>query len=152
MAETLSTLSFVCYISAAILLIVGIVLFVVLRIPKTFSDYTGRSARKRIMKIRNTNEQTGNKSYRPSKVNKERGKITDNMPEKPKNRKKQEMPETGLISENKARRYESEATGLLEESTAELNEPELAQLARPSKVKLKLLNEVIYIHTQEVIS
>lgn len=152
MAETLSTLSFVCYISAAILLIVGIVLFVVLRIPKTFSDYTGRSARKRIMKIRNTNEQTGNKSYRPSKVNKERGKITDNMPEKSKNRKKQEMPETGLISENKARRYESEATGLLEESTAELNEPELAQPARPSKVKLKLLNEVIYIYTQEVIS
>lgn len=152
MAETLSTLSFVCYISAAILLVVGIVLFVVLRIPKTFSDYTGRSARKRIMKIRSTNEQSGNKSYRPSKVNKERGKITDNMPESQKFRKKQEMPETGLISENKARRYESEATGLLEESTAELNEPELAQPARPSKVKLKLLNEVIYIHTQEVIS
>lgn len=152
MAETLSTLSFVCYISAAVLFVVGIVLFVVLRIPKTFNDYTGRSARKRIMKIRNTNEQTGNKSYRPSKVNKERGKITDNMPEKTKNRKKQEMPETGLISENKARRYESEATGMLEESTAELNEPELAQPARPPKVKLKPLNEVTLIHTQEVIS
>ena len=62
MAETLSNLSFVCYILAAIFLVVGITLFILLRIPKTFSDYTGRTARRKIMKIRDANEKTGNKS------------------------------------------------------------------------------------------
>lgn len=152
MAETLSNLSLVCYIAAAILLVVGVVLFVILRIPKTFSDYTGRSARKKIMKLRDNNEKTGNKSYRPSQVNKERGKITENIPPKPSKKKKDDMPGTGIIAENKAHRYEAEATGLLEESTAELNEPELAQPPRPSNIKLKLINEVVFIHTQEVIS
>lgn len=152
MAETLSNLSLACYIAAAILLVVGIVLFVILRIPKTFSDYTGRSARKKIMKLRDNNEKTGNKSYRPSQVNKERGKITENIPSKPSKKKKEDMPGTGIIAENKAHSYEAEATGLLDESTAELNEPELAQPPRPSKIKLKLINEVVFIHTQEVIS
>ena len=152
MAETLSNLSLVCYILAAVLLVVGIVLFVILRIPKTFSDYTGRSARKKIMKLRDNNEKSGNKSYRPSQVNKERGKITENIPSKPSKKKKEDMPGTGIIAENKAHRYEAEATGLLDESTAELNEPELAQPPRPSKIKLKLINEVVFIHTQEVIS
>lgn len=152
MAETLSTLSLVCYILAAIFLVVGVVLFVILRIPKTFSDYTGRSARKKIMKLRDNNEKSGNKSYRPSQVNKERGKITENIPSKPSKKKKEDMPGTGIIAENKAHRYEAEATGLLDESTAELNEPELAQPPRPSNIKLKLINEVVFIHTQEVIS
>ncbi len=152
MAETLSNLSLVCYILAAVLLVVGIVLFVILRIPKTFSDYTGRSARKKIMKLRDNNEKSGNKSYRPSQVNKERGKITENIPSKPSKKKKEDMPGTGIIAENKAHRYEAEATGLLDESTAELNEPELAQPPRPSNIKLKLINEVVFIHTQEVIS
>ena len=152
MAETLSTLSLVCYILAAIFLVVGVVLFVILRIPKTFSDYTGRSARKKIMKLRDNNEKSGNKSYRPSQVNKERGKITENIPSKPSKKKKEDMPGTGIIAENKAHRYEAEATGLLDESTAELNEPEIAQPLRPSNIKLKLINEVVFIHTQEVIS
>ena len=115
MAETLSNLSLVCYILAAVLLVVGIVLFVILRIPKTFSDYTGRSARKKIMKLRDNNEKSGNKSYRPSQVNKERGKITENIPSKPSKKKKEDMPGTGIIAENKAHRYEAEATGLLDE-------------------------------------
>ena len=152
MAETLSNLSLVCYILAAVLLVVGIVLFVILRIPKTFSDYTGRSARKKIMKLRDNNEKSGNKSYRPSQVNKERGKITENIPSKPSKKKKEDMPGTGIIAENKAHRYEAEATGLLDESTAELNEPELAQPPRPSNIKLKLINQVVLIHTQEIIS
>lgn len=152
MAETLSTLSLVCYILAAIFLVVGVALFVILRIPKTFSDYTGRSARKKIMKLRDNNEKSGNKSYRPSQVNKERGKITENIPSKHSKKKKEDMPGTGIIAENKAHRYEAEATGLLDESTAELNEPELTQPPRPSNIKLKLINEVVFIHTQEVIS
>ncbi len=150
MAETLSNLSFVCYILSALFLVTGIALFIVLRIPKTFSDYTGRSARKRIMKIRDNNEKTGNKSYRPSQVNKERGKVTENIPEK-KTKQKNDLPGTGIIAENKAHKYEAEATGLLEESTAELNEPELVQPARVSSVKLKMMNEVMFIHTDEVI-
>lgn len=151
MAETLSNLSFVCYILAAIFLVVGITLFILLRIPKTFSDYTGRTARRKIMKIRDANEKTGNKSYRPSQINQDRGKVTDSIPSKPTKNPKSDLPGTGIIAENKAHRYEAEATGLLEESTAELNEPELAQPARTSQIKLKKMNEVMFINTDEVI-
>lgn len=151
MAETLSNLSFVCYILAAIFLVAGISLFIVLRIPKTFGDYTGKSARKKIMKIRDANEKTGNKSYRPSQVNKERGKVTDSISSKPNKKSKCDFPGTGIIAENKAHRYDSEATGLLEESTGELNEQAPVQPARISQIKLKIIKEVMFIHTDEVI-
>lgn len=150
MAETLSNVSLVCYIAAAVFLVAAIFLFFALQIPKTFSDYTGRTARKKIMKIRDNNEKTGNKSYRPSQVNKERGKVTGNIP-KNSPKAKSDLPGTGIISENKARKYDSDATEMLNESTADLSEPEYIQPARVAQIKLKIINEVMFIHTDEVI-
>ena len=71
------------FIGAAILcgamLITSILLFILLKIPKVIGDLTGRTARKAIENIRNQNESSGDKTYRSSLVNKERGKLTDKI-------------------------------------------------------------------------
>lgn len=71
------------FIGAAILcgvmLITSVLLFILLKIPKVIGDLTGRTARKAIENIRNQNESSGDKTYRSSPVNKERGKLTDKI-------------------------------------------------------------------------
>ena len=63
-----------------------------------------------IEQMRQNNEKTGNKSYKPSKVNEKRGKLTDSiretskMVQKPK-KEEEERPETGLLDENKIEKY-----------------------------------------------
>ncbi|MBR4019699.1 MAG: hypothetical protein IKI99_00130 [Firmicutes bacterium] len=77
--ELLQTLSTVFFIGAGVLLLVAIALFFLLDVPKLYSDVSGRTARKAIEEIRKHNEETGNKAYKPSAVNAERGKLTDKI-------------------------------------------------------------------------
>lgn len=78
-AELLHMLSLVAYIAALVLLVLAVVLFFLLDIPKLYGDVSGRTARKAIEAIRQQNEATGNKAYKPSAVNAERGKLTDQI-------------------------------------------------------------------------
>ena len=64
---------------AGIMLAVTVVLFVVLRIPTVIGDLNGTNARRAIEDIRRRNENTGEKVYRSSAVNSERGKVTDKI-------------------------------------------------------------------------
>lgn len=64
---------------AAIMFIVSVLIFIVFRIPSVINDLTGRTARKAIEDIRSQNEQSGNKIYKTSHVNRERGKLTDKI-------------------------------------------------------------------------
>lgn len=66
-------------IVTAIMLVVTIILFFSLRIPKVIGDLTGSTARKAIKNIREQNEKTGDKAYKVSPVNLERGKLTDKI-------------------------------------------------------------------------
>lgn len=66
-------------IACGVLFVVTLVLFFVLRIPKIMGDLSGRTARKAIENIRMHNEQTGDKTYRSSPVNLQRGKLTDKI-------------------------------------------------------------------------
>lgn len=66
-------------ILAGIMLIVSILVFIFLKIPTVIGDLTGANARKAIENIRNQNESTGDKAYRTSAVNRERGKLTDKI-------------------------------------------------------------------------
>lgn len=71
------------FIGAAILcglmLIVSIILFITLKIPKVISDLSGATARKAIKNIREQNEASGSKGYKVSAVNEARGKLTDKI-------------------------------------------------------------------------
>lgn len=64
---------------AILSLIIAIILFFVLKIPRVVGDLTGATARKAIENIRNQNEISGDKTYKSSYVNRERGKLTDKI-------------------------------------------------------------------------
>ena len=66
-------------ILAGIMLVVSVLVFFLLKIPTVIGDLTGANARKAIENIRNQNESTGDKTYRSSQVNRERGKLTDKI-------------------------------------------------------------------------
>lgn len=62
-----------------IMFVVSMILFFVLKIPAVIGDLSGATARKAIENIRNQNEESGEKVYKSSAVNKERGKLTDKI-------------------------------------------------------------------------
>ena len=66
-------------ILAGIMFAVSVLVFFLLKIPTVIGDLTGANARKAIENIRNQNESTGDKTYRSSQVNRERGKLTDKI-------------------------------------------------------------------------
>lgn len=77
--ELLQTLSLVAYLVAGVLFLVAVALFFLFDVPKLYGDISGRTARKAIEAIRQQNQSSGNKAYKPSAVNAERGKLTDKI-------------------------------------------------------------------------
>lgn len=170
MAETLSTLSVVSYVVAATAVLLAIILWFSFKIPRVIGSLSGRTARKQIAKMRATNEKSGSKSYRPSTENVARGKITGTIPQKTSGNTTEMLPnmqktnaETGLLTENRANRSVSAATELLDASAAPnsadyegatdtLRSVQAATARRNTSGKtLKILDEIILVHTDEVI-
>ena len=77
--ELLQTLSIVSYIAAGVLFLGAVALFFLLDVPKLIGDISGSTAKKAIEAIRQQNESTGDKAYKPSAVNASRGKVTDKI-------------------------------------------------------------------------
>lgn len=173
MAQTLQTLSIISFAVAGVCLVLAVFFWFFFKIPMVIGDLSGRTARKSIAKMRAANEKTGAKAYKESKTNAERGKLTGTMPNMGKPKKKKEVsdngkPETGLLAENKADGLESEATGVLDEATgilesdttgllidenatASLDTPAQKHTARTGGKKIEMIEEVMLIHTDEVI-
>lgn len=166
MADILSIVSLVSFIVAGISLVVAIFFWINFKIPRVIGDLTGRTARKSIAKMRASNEASGSKSYRPSATNVNRGKLTDTMPDSVKLNQQAstsapfDKGQTGILDENKVSGNSAEPTAMLDDSATELllgsEETELlaqeAQAKRKvAKKKLRMLDEVIYTHTDEVI-
>lgn len=166
MAETLSTLSIISFIVSGICLALSIFLWIFFKIPTVMGDLSGRTAQKSIARMRAANEKSGAKSYKGSKVNAERGKLTDTMQhsKKPKQEKGpfDESPGTELLKDKYSDEPLSDAIRMLESETAGLFVDENATvpldnlvhknpIKRESNVKLKMLNEVLLTHTNEVI-
>ena len=166
MAETLSTLSIISFIAAAVFFAVAVFLWFFFGIPSVIGDLNGRNARKSIARMRATNERTGVKTYKQSKINEERGKITDTMREsgmikKTRNNTDQVNPETGLLFENTAETSASEGTAILSDestgllvddgATMPLSDTASVQRKPVGGKKLNMIEEVILIHTEEVI-
>lgn len=179
MAETLSTLSIISFVIAGIGLAAAVFFWFFFSIPEVIGDLSGRNAKKSIAKMRSSNEKTGNKEYRPSETNASRGKLTGRIfnsekkkqsSQKKKNNTDNKLPETGLLSENKAT-FAGESTVLLndtegtellndeagtaildnEEGTALLDETPKSAEKRVSRIKLTMLDEVEIVNTDEVI-
>lgn len=72
----------ICYVAAAfcvVLLLISVLIFVKLNIVGVIGDLSGSNARKGIENIRKQNREIGNKAYKTSHINKERGKLTDKI-------------------------------------------------------------------------
>lgn len=166
MAETLSTLSIISFAVAGVSFVLAVFFWFFFKIPTVIGDLSGRTARKSIAKMRAANEKTGVKTYKESKANAARGKLTGNIPDSAKLNKKEsrtnsDKPETGLLAANKAGSINSEETGMLdseatgllidEEATAALDTSTPPAVKRIGGKALKLMEEVMLIHTDEVI-
>lgn len=157
MADTLSLLSVICFVVAGVCLVVSVVLWVVLKIPSVMGDLSGRTARRSIAKLRMANESSGAKGYRSSQVNFRRGKLTSTMPGIHHSGQQEESPggdaclETGLLQENMSQATGGETTGLLWEdgATQPLENPMDKEEKKASGVKMELMEEIVWIHTQE---
>ncbi|MBR5233165.1 MAG: hypothetical protein IKW03_03040 [Clostridia bacterium] len=77
--QLLQTLSLVSFILAGVFLLISIALFFLFDIIRVVGDISGSTARKAIENIRQQNEESGDKAYKPSHVNMERGKVTDKI-------------------------------------------------------------------------
>jgi len=161
MAQTLQTLSTVSFAVAGVCFAVAAFFWFFFKIPAVFGDLSGRNARKSIAKMRAANERSGVKSYKESKTNVERGKITGTIQGIGGKELADGDPETGLLSENKADGLASEATSILgsettgllidEEATAPLVAPAHRPPARTGGKKINMIEDVVLIHTDETI-
>ena len=172
MAETLSTLSLAAFILSGVLFVGAAVLFFVLKIPQVIDYFTNRSAKRSIRKMR-TNE-TGGKSIviQTDPTNKARGKLTQPIPQtekkheskhKPAANDNTKRPETGLLNEAEGSTAYLDtteelaldlapATDLLDPDSTTVLEQTLTESAldRP-RIELTMLDEVMLIHTEEVV-
>lgn len=142
MAAVLLKISTISFIIAGLALVVAIYVAIKFNIRDVFNDLSGKTARSSIEKFRVNNEKSGVKSLKSSKVNVERGPLTDTI-STAKNigtggirRKSKNKPvtepmtkhtsdsnvnvdsdfETGVIKENAADYNISEETGVLAEN------------------------------------
>lgn len=163
-AEILSLVSLISYIAAGVFLGLAIVFWFIFKIPVVIGNLSGRTAKKSIEQMRRVNTQSGSKSYRSSTTNAARGKLTDAMPQTsvPTPIMETPSPETcPLTDQQPPAPYSAETVPLYsgEATTTLLDEGATTPLDMPAPVadvpfgakKLTMLNEVMLIHTDEVI-
>lgn len=169
MAETLSMLSIISFIIAGIAFVAVVFLWILFKIPRIIGDLSGRNARKTVAKVRSSNEKSGDKSYRSSGANAARVKLTSTMPQTQPEQHTEEMhpgnesmPETGLLADNKAALQNTAGTELLSDEDAtvtlfdtdaatQLSEKQAAPDHPVQRKTLHILEEIVLIHTDEVI-
>lgn len=127
MAETLSMISLISFLAAGAFAILAVILWFVFRIPTVAGELSGRIAKKSIERMRKSNEEAG------------------------KSRIGGENAKSDPLFESGGGVYYSEETGeLTDENDAGatwIMQPE----RRVSAVKIDLLEEILLIHTKEVI-
>lgn len=174
-AEVLSTISLISYIVAGVALVAAIFVWFLFRIPTVVGDLSGRTAKRSIAKIRASNERAGAKGYQPSAANVARGKLTEAIPQEKAALKPDEQateplhqpvrtdggPKTEMLRSNAADPYDTQGTQKLDEGTVSLldegattalNVEAAAATKRTGGVQMTLLEEIILIHTDEVIA
>ncbi len=165
-------------IACLLMLIVSAVLFFVLHIPSVINDLSGRTAKRAIENIRNQNRASGDKNFKPSIINRQRGKLTEKISVSGKLQKhavfedtfpsmtericqqsgsEQCSGETALLDQNMTTVLEQDSTTLLSADpmeTSVLSQPMEApgQVLEASEQRFSVDYEVTYIHTSEVIA
>lgn len=153
MAETLSVISLISFLAAGVFAVVAVILWFVFRIPTVAGELSGRTARKSIERMRKRNEEAGKNSRGTGPVKREGRNSTVSMRQAGKNSSEGGNAETDLLAEGVARVDISEETEwLTDENGTEALDNEIIWTERKvSTVKIDLLEEILFIHTKEVI-
>lgn len=171
MASIFKIVSIVLFSLAAVCLVFAIFAFITFKIPNVIGDLTGRNARKSIEKMRDANEKGGKKSYRPHPVASDRGTLTEPIKQSKKESKKLSKtakPEpqrkephtfdgsgaTDVLKDINATTkldYDADGTEILNAGTQVLSEEVMQTALNENTVKIKMIQNIILIHTEEVI-
>lgn len=166
MAQTLQSISSISYIVAIVCFLAAVFLWFYLKIPMVIGYLTGRLQRNAVARIREANEKGGEKSYKTGKINRERGKLTEEIENKSKPQIKptepmDEGPVTDVLDENKVEDTQIDATAYMGTNTTEMLEDKnsTAPLEKQKEIctapytpkELEMLDAVELIHTDEVI-
>ncbi len=144
MAETLSLISIVSFIAAAVCLVVTVILFFWFQIPSVIGDLSGRTARKSILQNRKNNEKNGGADVYRRKV-----------PRYSKSMKREEGEKTELLKENEITLpLDEQETG-----TRPLDVYETVLLGAQGEsadrsaggIAIEILEEVMLIHSEETL-
>ena len=151
MAETLSVISLISFLAAGVFAVLAVVLWFVFRIPTVVGELSGRNARKSIERMRRRNEEAGKNSRRPGAGG--GGNSVVSMRQAGKNSGEGGNAETDLLAEGAVRVDICRETERLtdENGTGAPDTGIMWTERRVSAVKIDLLEEILFIHTKEVI-
>ncbi len=168
MASVFKIVSILLCVLAAICLVLGIITFIVFKIPNVIGDLTGRNARRSIEQMRQENEKGGKKSHRPHPVASDRGTLTEQIKEskmlsqkpvqkqtaKPKTIVPDGSGATDVLEDINATvnlNYGQNGTEILSEETQVLSNEVIQSALNETTVNFKMIQNIILIHTDEVI-
>ena len=159
MADFIEKLSIIAFVASGCCLLLTILIWFRFRILSVINDLSGKTAKRAIAQIRENNLRTGNKAYHPGVVNLNRGPLTAPMPDMtatpteklPDAQVGQPVPETTLYQE--AGKTHILLASDAEKETTVLNQDvnNVADTSERPKVELTILEQVVMIHTNEVI-
>ena len=159
-ANIANVLFYVFLVLSLLSLALAVYSFFGFKIIKIINDLTGRTARKSIAKKRIENEMSGDKSFRPSNKAKERGRTTDKIRESEKIINKKagssatDSEPTDVLDNMNATQplnFDDSKTEILSEGTQVLSGDKIQVAQNQSKSKIELVQNIIFINTEEVI-
>lgn len=160
--ETYRYIFSIAGILCIVMFVVSVILFIVLRVPQLIGDLSGSAARKAIQDIREKNEQSGDKTYRTSTVNRNRGKLTDKISPSGKIQATTQSPlATGVITTKIATQnlqQTAEETTVLQPSAEAENmigegagETTVLTSEETAVKDFEIEVDITYVHTNEIV-
>ena len=144
MADFIEKLSIIAFVASGCCLLLTILIWFRFRILSVINDLSGKTAKRAIAQIRENNLRTGNKAYHPGVVNLNRGPLTAPMPDMTAT-PTEKLPDAQVGQILLASDAEKETTVLNQDVN------NVADTSERPKVELTILEQVVMIHTNEVI-
>lgn len=152
-ASLFRIIAIVSFALAIAFLVFAIFAFIKFKIPKIIGDLSGRNAKKSIEQMREENEKSGKKAFRPHPVAVDRGTITESI-DTSKDSKK---PPADVTSDDdnvtEKLNYDSNGTEVLGEGTEVLSADMLNEAVQQQQnsTEMTMLQNIVFVHTDEAI-
>lgn len=152
-AQILSIISMAAFGLSGVCLVLAVIFWFVFKIPSVIGDLSGRTARKSIEKMRQTSDKTERRTRAAQPAVSRASEVAVSMAESnPPIREERRGPDapddwqTQPLADGQQTQLlvQTEETELLNEATGEA-------MAHPAGSKLTMLEEVMLIHTDEII-